>query len=528
MDRRGFTGGHADGRVRARGLTRAAAAAGTTAAMSSSLDRARTPTLNLNRGPSPSAHRRLPSVLRTPSISSLTVGVPLTPRHFSPGGSLHSSEEPLILEIGSKILRVGFASEGAPRCSIPWNGELCRVAGDVVNHGDGSTLRRIELWRPDLAGLDMGLVADLVERGVRKAYNKCVRLRGLWGTRDGRADGGCRYLLIDSKTRKVVMPVPPLLPTHLLTNAVMTVFTHFQPPSITLMSSPVLATIAAGLRSALVMDIGWHETIVTPVYELRPIEGRGVGVHGRCRRGIKVLKEQWVEMIQSGLEEAGKDTNVDPDEVEEAMERVGWCRSFADPSQPAPAQELPPSEQFEIPFSTTTPPCVLKIPFDLLSIPAERTFFAPTTTPSVTPDIPDDDDNSLPQLLYTTLLHSAVDVRAACLSRIVIVGGGSRILGLQKRVVDELRSLVEARGWSRSSRRPKARSTSTASTPDDVAREREGAAEAPKVKGVRSLGVWAGGSLLASMKVRGKLELDREKFLSAVTGGGTGLPASVL
>lgn len=359
----------------------------------------------------------------------------------------------------------------------------------------------------------MGLIEDLVERGLRVAYNK--------------------YLLLDSKTRKILLPVPPLFPTRILTAILATLFVHFQPPSVTLMPSPILATVAAGLRSALVVDIGWEETIVTPVYELRAIEGRGVGVHGRSRRGIKVLREKWAEFLSTYLPEG---VTPDLNEVEEIMERLGYLLAHTGIHDE--------DKDMSIPLSGHN----LKIPFSKLSTPAETTFLAPTTTTSSTPKIADDDDTPLPLLLYDALLHSAVDVRAACVSRIVFVGGGSRIPGLQARMVKELQAIVNDRGWIlgirglNSPKRLKLQSSGGEDDKENQTAETASAGERKKerparendeknsrekqgeVRAVKSLGVWCGGSLVAGLKVKGKVEIERERFLSQVANGGTGLP----
>ena len=48
------------------------------------------------------------------------------------------------------------------------------------------------------------------------------------------------------------------------------------------------------------------------------------------------------------------------------------------------------------------------------------------------------------------------------------------------------------------------------------------------IQGVKSLGTWAGGSIVAGARVRGICEVEREKFLSAVASGGMGLPNNML
>jgi hypothetical protein len=303
------------------------------------------------------------------------------------------------------------------------------------------------------------------------------------------------------------------------------------------MSSPVLAVVSSGLRSGLVVDIGWEETIVTPVYELRAIEGRGIGVHGRSRRAIKVLHEKWTTFLSAFLAAQDDDLEPDVDEVEEIMERLGYV-------SPAAGSGGDDDPVLEIPLSGHT----LHIPFSSFSIPAEKAFFVPTTTASDTPAFADDDDTPLPMLLYNALLRSAIDVRAVCISRIIFVGGGSKIPGLQARVLTELEGIVKERGWvlgrigMDTNSAAKNGVAEDESRLEDVEEEQEnhdhhhedkenyGRGEKPRektegeIRGVKSLGVWCGGSLIAGLKVRGKVEVERDRFLSQVSMGGTGLP----
>ena len=57
------------------------------------------------------------------------------------------------------------------------------------------------------------------------------------------------------------------VPVPLLSAVLDTLFQTFHTPIVSLMSSPTMTTVAAGVRSALVIDIGWAETVVTSVYE---------------------------------------------------------------------------------------------------------------------------------------------------------------------------------------------------------------------------------------------------------------------
>ena len=91
----------------------------------------------------------------------------------------------------------------------------------------------------------------------------------------------CRYLLVDSRPRRMNLVLPSGLPLPLLSAVLDTLFANFQPPTISLMSAPVLTTVAAGLRSALIVDIGWAETVVTGVYEFREVQ---------CTRSVRASK----------------------------------------------------------------------------------------------------------------------------------------------------------------------------------------------------------------------------------------------
>ena len=333
--------------------------------------------------------------------------------------------------------------------------------------------------------------------------------------------------------------MPTAFPVRLLTAVAKSMFVHLQMPSIMLLEAPVMVAIAAGTRSALVVDLGWHECVVSVVFELRV-----VGVGGRSRRGGKALREIWKAMLEregaSGVSDA---------EVEEVLARVGWCREYGASSGD---NDIGDGSTIEIPLSTTSPPAILRLPFTKLSAPADKTFFANTTVDSPSPDYPDDDDLPLQDLVYRVLRNTPIDVRAAAMQRIAIVGGAAQTPNLKRRIIDEVRATVRRRGWDRVGKRPSAkqeektektkpkdlkpedvsyhwRRETTASPEEDERAEVEGenrkSSEKPgTISGVESLGSWVGASLVAGMKVRGLLEVERDKFLATVVAGGSGFP----
>ena len=92
------------------------------------------------------------------------------------------------------------------------------------------------------------------------------------------------------------MILPSAFPLPLLSTILDCLFTQFQPPNVSLTSAPVLSTVAAGIRSALVVDIGWAETVVTGIYEFREVQSR------RSTRGSKLLGQEMFKLLVNAID----------------------------------------------------------------------------------------------------------------------------------------------------------------------------------------------------------------------------------
>ncbi|KAL8954888.1 MAG: hypothetical protein Q9193_007033, partial [Seirophora villosa] len=385
----------------------------------------------------------------------------------SPSISYRTEEEVLVFELGARHLSAGIWGESNPRCRLSFSPDDGRRVGDyrwyMPEYYERTRKRKRnyswgedhELWRMDLRGVDLGLVEDKIERAVRKAF----------------AD----YLLLDSKNKRLVLVLPSLMPHRLLSSILSSIFSNFQTPSITLFPSPVLIAVAAGCRAGLVVDIGWAETTMTAVYELREV------FCARTTRATRLVTLRMADLLKEYAEPGTADTRkrasaltdeelgpgqCSPDSryfdfAEEVSSRIAWC-----PIEPRPAiisttaaqtpeqDELvsgnppedpqQPHENTNISIPSPLPPHkTLQIPFNKLSEPVEDGLFA---TGKDLHDL-DDHEQPLPQLLYKTLLSLPHDVRSQCMARITITGGGSNIPGLKTRLLNALKSIVEARGW---------------------------------------------------------------------------------
>ncbi|KAI1762782.1 actin-like ATPase domain-containing protein [Hypoxylon sp. FL1150] len=409
----------------------------------------------------PSLPHRAVSSIRAGDRSSLpsTPHTPpraIVPSAFGSPSTLRADEDVVILELGSRRMRLGFAGDATPKRTVSFGPEQQRRAGDFRAWDatyQADWRRRAsgkpwgtdnELWQLDMRGQDLALVGDKLERELRDAFTK--------------------YLLIDSRSRKFTLVLPPTLPIPLISSVLDTIFNCFQPPSISILSSPVMTVMAAGTRSGLVIDIGWHETTVTAVYEFREVHS------WRTVRAGKLLVEETYEFLSNAIrgrpgtartertEDKLEDSAVSFEECEEFAIRMLWCKRATnepalDRTEGLPTlheqdetETVPPVEDrspMAVNLNSCNPPKTVEIPFAELAEPCEAVFLEPYLSPRCF------DDHELPLhlLVYQALLQLPLDVRAICMSRILFTGGCSNIIGLKGRILDEVSLLAKERGW---------------------------------------------------------------------------------
>ena len=447
---------------------------------------------------------------------------------------------------------------------MPGYGNRPRKGQKIAQWGDDC-----ELWRMDVRGMNMRLVGDRIERAVREAVTK--------------------HLLMDMKGKRLVVVLPNSIPHSLLSTVLGTLFTAFHNPGITLLSPPVLSVMVAGLRSGLVIDVGWRETVMTGVYDYREVhEKRSTRAMRMVTLEMARLLErhdtEQMKQVERPLDGLGDETEdrivaVDLEQAEEVTTRMAWCRSRSRTAPTSSSQDLP-AQSSNIPVaedekkdraessdleedtpvsipSPSSPRRSIQLPFSAFASPVETALLGS----SLPRHDFDDHDQPLHKLIYKSLLSLPPDVRVVCMSRIIFTGGGSKIPGLKARLLAELAALVESRGWDavegkavdRMRRRlkeisgnrqalnakevetkdikastPKDRPETNTSIPaslapqvpdpieDKIKREQNKGmkpALSGVIRGVDSLGAWAGASLFVSLRIKGVVEVERDSFL---------------
>ena len=480
--------------------------------------------------------------------------------YSSPSAAFRSDEENhLILEVGSRFFRAGIAGDSSPRCVSSYSPDGQRRAGDyrrwLIGYDASQRKRKRgqswghehELWRVDAESVDVRLMGDKIERLAREIEKQ--------------------YMLLDNRPRKVTLAVSSTISRPLLSPLLETLFNTLHPTSISLLPSSIMAVAAAGARHGLVVDLGWEETTVTAVCEYREILQR------RSVRAGKALGEAYWRLLKYEKAKAyaalGQDaadiTDVTFEETEEVMTRLSWCQSR---KQSRLETAKPVSCDIEVPLSQSKQSLRLKIPFERLADPVETALLGSGVCPN------EYDDHDLPPqvLVFRSLLSLPIDIRKLCMSRLTFTGGLSNIAGLKSRLLEELEATVAEHGWNPvknygsatgavNSRRGQTvkeldqagklqndnwsgladeeipgfsseLSTDLQSIPahlrepdrDAIDEKLASSSKSPSgstesqcvqgsVRAIHTLGAWAGASLVTALRIKGVVEVDRERFL---------------
>lgn len=130
------------------------------------------------------AHRSVASIRSAPIQEQAGSGTaPHTPPRtisstYGSPATIRADDDFLIIQIGSRFVRAGFAGDNQPKAVLTCEPKDQRRAGDfrdwqqpgVVDLQSGD--KDYEIWRHDLREVDLGLVRDKLDRLLRDAFGR--------------------------------------------------------------------------------------------------------------------------------------------------------------------------------------------------------------------------------------------------------------------------------------------------------------------------------------------------------------------
>ncbi|KAH9519475.1 Actin- protein 10 [Bulinus truncatus] len=321
---------------------------------------------------------------------------------------LGMGEEPriIVLDIGRAYTKCGLAGDSGPRCIIPSQSKNQR------------TQQVLKIW--DYTNAD-----ELYENLKELLY---VLIN--------------RYLLVTPKDRRVVVVESLLCPTDFRDTLAAVLFKHYEVASILFAPSHLVSLLTLGTSTGLVLDVGYQDSFVVPVYEGIPImKGwqniplAGKAIHSRIKSQLLEhgtvstadVKHQAVASMPDTLtDELLEDIKVcccfvteytRGQQIQEVTMRGGHANKLPPP---------PPDTDYQLDGSS-----VLNISGQIREHTCEVLFEQ------------DNDETSIATLILDAIIKSPIDTRKALASNVLVIGGTAMMPGFYHRLHLELSNLLQ-------------------------------------------------------------------------------------
>lgn len=273
---------------------------------------------------------------------------------FNPGNTALAAPAPsltvnnfVVFDIGNRHIRAGFAGDPIPRCEIPAEWAWDKVKNnntvffenttvdkktsentesnfpqkseslqDLEYQETSSFLKDLQteciywLWNYSTISLDNSFTLDSSlsnsksDDNFKNTPNDGTNWDAQWYKTNHRKRLECvlesiihyifhQELIVDPKTQRVVVLENPLWPVAIKEVITSVLLRRLRCISVTFYPAPVLEMVAAGIRSGVVIDIGWEETIISPVYDLRLLSSKVLSTD----RGAKMLYNEVKKVV---------------------------------------------------------------------------------------------------------------------------------------------------------------------------------------------------------------------------------------
>uniref|UniRef100_K3WX73 Actin-related protein 10 n=1 Tax=Globisporangium ultimum (strain ATCC 200006 / CBS 805.95 / DAOM BR144) TaxID=431595 RepID=K3WX73_GLOUD len=282
---------------------------------------------------------------------------------------MSSEKSALVLEIGTKYVKCGLSGERAPRGVMRW---------EVAKLIQKKPLLSATEWYTYL---------------YPKLHSICFD-----------------YLHVNPSHRRFVICEDLVFPRAFRETLLEIVFSVLKAASVAIVPSVVMALYATPYHTALVVDCGWTETRILPVFKGIPMQ--------HLYTTIPTGSATCCEIITQEMAKVNPEFTVS--DAEDVLERA--C--FTQPKSPV-------ANVVDAEFQTDTKDPI-KVPASLRTAAVEHLFIGNETNGA-----------SIVIGLLELAKKLPLDVRAAMLTNVFLVGGTAMIPGLPQRVVDELRDALE-------------------------------------------------------------------------------------
>nr|XP_060475912.1 actin-related protein 10 isoform X2 [Panthera onca] len=251
-----------------------------------------------------------------------------------------------------------------------------------------------------------------------------------------------RHLLVNPRDRRVVVIESVLCPSHFRETLTRVLFKYFEVPSVLLAPSHLMALLTLGINSAMVLDCGYRESLVLPIYEGIPV----LNCWGALPLGGKALHKELETQL---LEQCTVDTGAAKEQSlpsvmgsipEGVLEDIKVRTCFvSDLKRGLKIQ----AAKFNIDGNTERPSAPPNVDYPL---DGEKILHVLGSIRDSVVEIlfeQDNEEKSVATLILDSLIQCPIDTRKQLAENLVVIGGTSMLPGFLHRLLAEIRYLVE-------------------------------------------------------------------------------------
>uniref|UniRef100_A0A8D0C075 Actin-related protein 10 n=1 Tax=Salvator merianae TaxID=96440 RepID=A0A8D0C075_SALMN len=301
----------------------------------------------------------------------------------------------VVIDLGAAYTKCGFAGETGPRCIIP---------SEIKRPGMSKPIKVVQY------NINTEELYSYLKEFIHMLY--------------------FRHLLVNPRDRRVVIVESVLCPSHFRETLTKVLFKYFEVPSVLFAPGHLMSLLTLGINSALVLDCGYTESLVLPIYEGIPV----LNCWGALPLGGKAIHKELENQL---LEQSTVDTGITKGQnLPSVMVRTCFV---SDLQRGLKIQ----AAKFNLDGSAErpTPPPDVDYPLD-----GEKILHINGAIRDSVVEIlfeQDNEEKSVATLILDSLIECPIDTRKQLAENVVVIGGTAMLPGFLHRLMAEIRFLVE-------------------------------------------------------------------------------------
>uniref|UniRef100_A0A4W5QWZ3 Actin related protein 10 n=1 Tax=Hucho hucho TaxID=62062 RepID=A0A4W5QWZ3_9TELE len=316
----------------------------------------------------------------------------------------------VVIDLGAAYTKCGFAGETGPRFIIP---------SEIQKPGQQQSIKVVQY------NINTEELYSNLKEFIHTLY--------------------FRHLLVNPRDRRVLIIESILCPSHFRETLTKVFFKQFEVPSVLFAPSHLLSIMSLGINSGLVMDCGYTETLVLPVYECIPIlsawEALPLGGKAIHKELDGLLVEQCTVDSDSSTGQS-LPTVIDPLVCVSCPVRTCFVSDLQRGLKIQEAKfNLEGTAEPVISIFRPTPPPDVDYPLDGEKILHIKGPIRDSVMEMLFEQ--DNEEKSVATLVLDTLVKCPIDTRKVLSENLVIIGGTAMLPGFLHRLLAEIRFLVD-------------------------------------------------------------------------------------